>query len=123
MVPLSSYARPPGPVALRKLLAYLYSDELPVDDKCVIDVMKKAHEWTLTRAYNICMRCCLKHVDASNAVVWLVCAKESGLEELKVLMLNHLKRKLKSIRAKTPDSFAQLAQHPDLSLEVMLGSA
>ena len=84
--------------------------------------MKEAHEWTLTRAYNICMQYCLKHVDASNAVAWLVCAKESGLEELKVVMLNHLKRNFKGIRAKAPDSFAQLAQHPDLSLEVMLGS-
>jgi len=110
-------------VAFRKLLAYMYSDELSLDGACVIDVMKKAHEWTLTRAYNICMQYCLKHADESNSVAWLVCAKESGLEELKEVMLSRLKRNFRAIRSKAPDSLARLAQHPDLSLEVMLGSA
>ena len=122
------------PAAFKKLLAYLYSDELELDDEVVVDVrnaartlphphpagtapflnphgpirplcssrtssqphgawnplinprcpftsqfcqvMRKAHEFALVRAYNLCMRHCVRGVSSANAIAWLVRAEE-----------------------------------------------
>ena len=54
-------------MAFRKLLAYLYSDTLELDDEVVIDVMRKAREYGLDRAYNMCMRFCVRHAAPSSS--------------------------------------------------------
>ena len=39
-------------------------------------VMRKAHEFALVRAYNLCMRHCVRGVSSANAIAWLVRAEE-----------------------------------------------
>jgi hypothetical protein len=106
--------------AFRSLLAYLYSDSLELDDDVVIDVMQKAREYQLTRAFNMCVRYCRLHVQSTTVVPWLVTADTARLDELREAMLQHLRRHFRSIRAEAPEALAALVRaSPDLVLEVM----
>ena len=108
------------PAAFRALLTYLYTDELALDDATVIDVLRKAQEFDLTRAYNMCMRYCVKCVSPSNAVGWLIRAELCHLDELRGVVLGYVKRKFRTIRDEAAASLAELRAHPDLMLEVMV---
>ena len=107
------------PAAFRRLLAFLYSDRLDLDDQVVIDVMRKAHEYDLTRAYNMCMRYCVRSVSYATCIPWLIRADAVQLEELRAVMLHHLKRNFRVVRAEAPETLAELRENPDLMLEVM----
>jgi hypothetical protein len=87
----------------------------------VIDVMQKAREYQLTRAFNMCVRYCRLHVQSTTVVPWLVTADTARLDELREAMLQHLRRHFRSIRAEAPEALAALvrASSPDLVLEVM----
>jgi len=105
--------------AFRKVLAFLYTDTLELDDDVVIDVMCKAREYDLTRAYNICMRYCIRGAQSSNAVSWLLKADEAQLGELRAEMLRYIQRHFCTIRAEAPGMLAGLRANPDLMFEVM----
>ena len=155
------------PAAFKKLLAYLYSDELELDDEVVVDVrsaaslprphhfilqpghgplnplfapsaplptpsapfeplhnlppqvMRKAHEFSLVRAYNLCMRHCVRGVSSANAIAWLVRAEECRLDDLRGVALGFVQRHFRRLRAEAPATLASLRAHPDLMLEVM----
>jgi hypothetical protein len=107
-------------LAFRRLLGYLYSDTLQLDDEVVIDVMRKAREYDMTRAYNMCMRYCLRHTCSSNAIPRLLHADAVQLDELREAMLQYLRRNFRVVRAEAPETLAALSQaNPGLMLAVM----
>jgi len=105
--------------AFRKVLAFLYTDTLELDDVVVVNVMCKAREYALTRLYNMCMRYCTRAAQPSNAVAWLLAADASSLEELRAEMLQYVRRHFRTIRAESHASLAELCAHPGLMLELM----
>jgi len=107
------------PAAFRRLLAFLYSDTLDLDDEVVVDVMRKAREYGLARAYNMCMRYCLRNARSSSSVAWLLQSDEYALDELRSEMLLYVKRHFGAIRDEAQVSLAALRAKPDLMLEVM----
>jgi len=109
------------PTAFRKLLGFLYSDVLELDDEVVIDVMRKAREYALTRAYNMCMRHCVRGARSSIAISWLLRADECQLDELRAQMLVYVRRHFRAIREEARETLAALRANPDLMLEVMDG--
>ena len=94
---------------------------LDVDDEVVIDVMRKAREYDLTRAYHMCLRHCVRAVCSSNAIAWLLRADEYQLDELRDEMLKYVKRHFRAIREEAHETLAALRANPDLMLEVMDG--
>ena len=108
------------PAAFRVLLTYLYTGALELDDDVVIDVLRKAQEFDLVRVYNLCMHYCIAHVTPVNAIRWLIRAETCSLEELRGVVLSHVRRAFRSIRDEAPESLAELRAHPDLMLEVMV---
>ena len=109
------------PAAFQRLLGFVYTDALELDDAVVIDVMRKAKEYQLERAYNLCMRHCMRHAAPANAVAWLIRASECRLDELHDVALRYVRRHFGEIRETAVESLAALRAHPDLMLEVMLG--
>ena len=96
-----------------------YSDELELTDAVVVDVMRKAHEFDLRRAYNMCMRHCVRHVSASNAIGWLIHAHVSKLDELRGVVLEYVRQNARKVRDEAGDTMAELLPHPHLMLDVM----
>ena len=56
----------------------------------------------LTRAYNMCMRYCIRHVTSANVVAWLHRADAAQLDELRDEMLRYMKRHFLAIHMETP---------------------
>ena len=107
--------------------------------------MRKAHEFALVRAYNLCMRHCVRGVSSANAIAWLVRAEECRLDDLRGVALGfvqrhfrrlpyichispisplylpyiYVQRHFRRLRAEAPATLAGLRAHPDLMLEVM----
>ena len=105
--------------AFRQLLAFLYSDALELDEEVVIDVMRKAREYDLTRAYNMCMRFCLRNATSANAIPWLLRADAAHLDELREVMLQYVKRNFRAVRAEAPETLAALSTNAGLMLELV----
>ena len=82
-------------------------------------VMRKAHEFSLVRAYNLCMRHCVRGVSSANAIAWLVRAEECRLDDLRGVALGFVQRHFRRLRAEAPATLDSLRAHPDLMLEVM----
>merc|ERR1711920_646317 len=97
--------------------------EPELDDVVVVDVMRKAHEFGLTRAYSICLRYCTTHVQASNAVAWLIRAQVCQLSDLRAMALNYVRRRFRQIREEAQETLGELRAYPDLMLEVMVAIA
>ena len=81
--------------------------------------MRKAHEFSLVRAYNLCMRHCVRGVSSANAIAWLLRAEECRLDDLRGVALGFVQRHFRRLRAEAPATLASLRAHPDLMLEVM----
>ena len=92
---------------------------LELDDEVVIDVMRKAREYDLSRAYNMCMQYCSQAAQSSNAILWLLSADAFQLAELRAEMLMYVKRNFRVIREEAPETLAALRANPDVMLEVM----
>jgi len=108
------------PEAFGRILTFLYTDEIKLDDAVVVDVLRKANEFALTPAYNLCMRYCSRHVLPSNAVGWFVRAHECRLDELREVVLKYIRQHFVQIREAAPQSFEQLKHHPELLHEIMM---
>ena len=65
--------------------------------------MRKANEFALTRAFNICMRHCVRRATSANAVAWLVRAEECKLDDLLEVALGYVKRNFRKIRDEAPE--------------------
>ena len=94
---------------------------LELDEVVVIDVMRKAREYDLRRAYNMCMQYCLRAASSSNAILWLLRADECRLDELRAEMLAYVRRCFRAIRQEAHETLAALCAHPGLMLEVVDG--
>ena len=105
--------------AFHRLLVWLYTDELQLDDGHVVDVLRKAREYGLDRAYNLCMQHCVRSVRPANAVAWLIRADAGMLDELRTVVLSYVKRHFRALRCEAKESLAELRAYPDLMLEVM----
>ena len=109
-------------VAFKRLLAFVYTDDLELDDAVVVDVLRKAEEYQLERAYSLCMRHCVRHVGPTNAVTWLIRASLHRLDDLYGVALRYVRHHFREIRETAVDSLAELRAHPDLMLEVMVNA-
>ena len=108
------------PAALRCMLRYLYTDHLTLDDELVIDVLRKAKEWQLERAYHLAMLHCARRTGIGNAVRWLVRAHASHLDELRTLALAYIRSNFRRIRDEMPSTLDELKENPDLQHEIMM---
>ena len=108
------------PEAFGRILTFLYTDEIKLDDAVVVDVLRKANELALTPAYNLCMRYCSRHVRPSNAVGWFVRAHECRLDELREVVLGYIRQHFVQIREAAPQSLEQLIDRPELLHEIMM---
>ena len=96
-----------------------YSGELELTDAVAIDVLRKVQELDLRRAYNMCMRYCLQHVSASNAVGWLIHAHVYRLHELRDVVLDYMRLNSRLVRDEARRRVGELCAHPDLMHELM----
>ena len=106
--------------AFRTLLRYLYTEELELNDEVVIDVLRKANEYHLVRAYNLCMRYCARHTSPSNAVGWFLRAHTCRLDELRNVVLAYLRHNFGRVRDEARQTLDELMAHPELQHEIML---
>jgi len=105
--------------AFQRVLAFLYTDQLQLDEAVVIDVLCKAEEYGVTRAARLCMRYCVQQMCPSNAVNWLVRADSCHLDDLRRVALAYVQQHFRRIRTQARGTLAALREHPDLLLEVM----
>ena len=108
------------PSAFRAILEYLYTDQLEFDDADIVDVMRKAHEMSLTRVYNFCVLRCRRHMSVHNAIIWFVNAHVHQLEDLRETGKKYIARNFRRIRTEARGTLQLLGQHPELMMEVMV---
>eukprot|EP00747_Dinoflagellata_sp_TGD_P217393 gnl/TRDRNA2_/TRDRNA2_89799_c2_seq1.p1 gnl/TRDRNA2_/TRDRNA2_89799_c2~~gnl/TRDRNA2_/TRDRNA2_89799_c2_seq1.p1 ORF type:complete len:225 (+),score=40.54 gnl/TRDRNA2_/TRDRNA2_89799_c2_seq1:69-677(+) len=109
------------PVApFRALLEYLYTDRLEFAHVELVDVMKLAHRYEITRVYEHCRETCESLINVDNAVEWLVQAHMHCLEDLRAKSLAIL---VESLRNHTVSEMGHildpLIEHPELMLDIL----
>jgi sugar lactone lactonase YvrE len=102
-----------SPEAFHALLRYVYTDQLEFDDSLILSVMRKAHEISLDRVYDHCLRHCCRNISVHNALIWFVQAHEFGLDVQRAAALNYIGRNLRQIREQAPQTFAAVEGHPE----------
>jgi sugar lactone lactonase YvrE len=106
----------------RALLDYLYTDQLDFEDAVLVDLMRLAHRYGVERLYGHCVRHSTLQITTSNAVGWFIGAHEHGLEELQESTFSFISRNFRRIRSEAKQSLQQLAKHPELMMQVMMGA-
>lgn len=107
----------------RALLDYLYTDQLDFEDAVLVDLMRLAHRYGVERLYGHCVRHSALQITTSNAVGWFIGAHdEHGLEELQESTFSFISRNFRRIRSEAKQSLQQLAKHPELMMQVMMGA-
>ena len=67
----------------------------------------------------MCMRYCVRHVGASNAIEWLIRAHASRLEELRGVVLGYIRLNTRLLRNEATQRMSELCAYPDLMQELV----
>uniref|UniRef100_A0A7S1N863 BTB domain-containing protein n=1 Tax=Eutreptiella gymnastica TaxID=73025 RepID=A0A7S1N863_9EUGL len=107
-------------MAVRALLAYLYTDQVLVQDDILIDVMELAHRYGVERLHRECVRQCRRRVTPKTAVPWFIQCHAHQQHEARDCMFRYVTRNFKIIRAEARDTIEMLSVHPELMVSVVL---